>query len=740
MLFEQQLRPNAISPAWVAFVVWILIGLWCAAFLALLFNPRRLRWQLWPQVIVIPLLLVAAVGVLINDPATQLIGLGVLLSALSVALAGLLFPWRYAAGWLVLSCAATVAVLPHVSASAEVQFILVVAAVGSGAIGIRMSLLVAAAREDQIHSELLNEFVRSSELEREDQVLQRAAQILHESVLNTLAAIVAGGVVADEQTLERLRSRARQSQLVVQLVTGDVDELNVESDRGWLRTLEPALIELDILGVRSKVAVSGEVLVPPLVRGVLVGAVSEAIANVQRHAHATSVSIRIEEWINESGTASISAEISDDGIGFESPATSERFGVDGAIRTAVSAVGGRVDIRSRPGIGTTVRIQWHHKEDQLLAQPVSSGRWELAGAFVRPAILALLALSLVSIVGGWSADLHQLATVSAFFIATALAVLVLIVTSSGEVPAWLAAVIALASPAVIALQSAGRDGAGAGVLGDWSPILVLGLLVVIAANGPFWAWIAALASWAVCQLAIVGGLDWPGVTAILLAGLYGWVMRRIGRSYLQTVHDIKAQEEAGVLASQAIAEAQQKFQPLAQTQLDAILGGIAEGTLRADSPEVRRQCASLDGYIRALLRLDPARDPLHGAASLVALRGYHEDCIVDIALPPVTGWAETDRAELARLAQICVDEMRLSTLRVTGGREDRTAVARFVGSFADLSDARGAALALRERLNSLTIEFVVADDEFSRSVMVEFRNRGYFANEHSDDGMHSRAH
>ncbi|MDO9484636.1 MAG: hypothetical protein Q7K25_01030 [Actinomycetota bacterium] len=740
MLFEQQLHPNSIAHTWIAVIMWVLIALWCATLLALLINPRRLRFQLWPQAVAIPLLLLAAVGVLVSGPANPMLGLGVLLCALSVAIAGLLIPWRQATGWLVLSCIAFIVALPHTSASAEVQFILVVIAVGSGAIGVRMSLLVAAAREDQIRAELLNGFVRSSVIAREDQVLQRAAQILHESVLNTLAAIVAGGAVADEHTLERLRSRARQSQLVVQLVTGDVDELEAEADRGWLRTLEPSLIELDILGVRSKVLVSGEVTAPPLVRGVLVGAVSEAIANVQRHAHATSVSIRIEEWINETGTASISAEIVDDGIGFDSPATSERFGVDGAIREAVSGVGGRVDIRSRPGIGTTVRIQWHHKEDQAIPEPVSAGLWTLAGAFVRPVIGALLALSLVSVVGGWAQDPNQLGTFSAYAALAALAGLVLVVGPRKEIQPWLAALIALASPVVIAMQSSAEAGVGAGVLGDWSAILVLGLLVVIAANGPYWAWLAALGSWALCQFVVVGSLDWPGVTAIALGGLYGLVMRRSGRNYLQAQDAIRAQEDAGVLASKAIADAQQKYRPLAQTQLDAVLGGIADGSLQADSPEVRRQCASLDGYIRALLRLDPVRDALHGAASQVALRGYQQDCIVDIALPASSGWAEGDRAELGRLAEICVDEMRLGTLRVTGGAEDGTAVARFVGSFSSGALAARAADALRRQLQSHSIGLTVTDDESSRSVMVEFRSRGYFANEHSTREVQSGAH
>ncbi len=76
MLFEQQLHPNSIAPTWIAFIMWVLIALWCATVLALLINPRRLRFQLWPQTFAIPLLLLAAVGVLVSDPATPMLGLG----------------------------------------------------------------------------------------------------------------------------------------------------------------------------------------------------------------------------------------------------------------------------------------------------------------------------------------------------------------------------------------------------------------------------------------------------------------------------------------------------------------------------------------------------------------------------------------------------------------------------------------------------------------------------------------
>lgn len=740
VLFEQQLRPTALQPSWVAAVMWILAGLWVATVLAMVLRPRRLRWQVWPQALAIPLLLLAGTGVLDEPPPPGHLAVGILLTGLSVALAGLLTPWRYATGWLVISCLVAALVLPHARASAEVQLVLVVIAVGSGAIGVRMSLLAAAAREDRAQDELLSGIVRSRALEREDQLLQRAAQILHEGVLNTLAAIVAGGAVADERTLGRLRARARQSRLVVNLVAGGSMDLDGEAERGWLRTLEPSLIELDILGVRSKVVISGEVDAPPLVRGVLMGAVSEAISNVQRHAQASTVSVRVEEWRDDRGAASISAEIVDDGIGFQTPIDSERYGLDGAIRSAVAGVGGEVDIRSRPGAGTSVRILWHQASDQLVPDAPAASRWELAGAFVRPVMAALLVLSAICVVGGWTSMANPLTTGLACALAVTLALALLLVAPRRVPPAWLVILIAAAGPVIVLLQINGEPVGSASVLGDWSSVLVLGLLVVVAAIGPAWAWVAALASWAACQLAVDGGLSWPGVASILLAGLFGRAMQRSSRAYVRTLTELAAQETAGGLTLQAIADVQHRFAPLARTELDAILGGIADGTLEAGSPQVRRKCAALDGYIRALLRLEPQSDVLHAVASEAALQGTQGDCIVDIALPPRTGWAEGDRQELGELARACVSSMQGSTLRITGGVEDEHAIARLVASFQSTDAAMSAADALRRQLAPQRIALSVTADPSSDSVMVELRDRGYFANEHSGGRVQPGAH
>jgi len=343
------------------------------------------------------------------------------------------------------------------------------------------------------------------------------------------------------------------------------------------------------------------------------------------------------------------------------------------------------------------------------------------------------------VIGGWASISNPLATSVACALALVLAGALLIMTPRIRPPDWFIALAAIACPVIVLLQGVAQL-PSPGVLGQWAPVLTLGLLVVIAAIGPSWAWLAALVSWIACQLLVDGSLSWPGAAAILLAGLFRRVMQRSGETYASTLAELAQQETAGGLTLLAISEVQQKFEPLAHTEIDSILGGIADGSLQADAPEVRRKCAALDGYIRALLRLEPSRDVLHAIASEVALKGIDGDCVVDIALPSETGWAQEDREELGGLAAVCVEAMQGSTLRITGGVEDHGTVARFVGSFADRARVAQAATFLRSTLAPHAIRLSVTQDETSGSVMVEFRNRGYFANGFTDGRMQPGAH
>ncbi len=84
--------------------------------------------------------------------------------------------------------------------------------------------------------------------------------------------------------------------------------------------------------------------------------VQEALANVRKHAHPSTIAVALLEH-----AGSLRAEVCDDGLGFDvvdartRPQSALHLGLD-ALQERIGAVGGAVDIISAPGKGTCVRF------------------------------------------------------------------------------------------------------------------------------------------------------------------------------------------------------------------------------------------------------------------------------------------------------------------------------------------------------------------------------------------------
>jgi signal transduction histidine kinase len=78
----------------------------------------------------------------------------------------------------------------------------------------------------------------------------------------------------------------------------------------------------------------------------------EALANVVKHARATSATVRVAATDD-----TVSIEVSDDGRGFDPAAVSpDHFGLR-SMRGRVADLGGRLEITSTPGRGTALRVE-----------------------------------------------------------------------------------------------------------------------------------------------------------------------------------------------------------------------------------------------------------------------------------------------------------------------------------------------------------------------------------------------
>lgn len=202
--------------------------------------------------------------------------------------------------------------------------------------------------------DLLARLVRAEEEER-----RRIAADIHD---DPIQAITAAGMrldvlrrcLSDPEHLAEL-GRAREA------VGGAVQRLRsmlfqlhppALAREGLPAVLRAILDELEqeaSLRVRLEIRAAAEP--PPEGRTILYRIVQEALANVRKHAQASSVSVLLEE---RDGGFSIRVE--DDGVGFESEDVGELPGHMGlpGIRERAKLAGGTCRVHSAPGAGTTV--------------------------------------------------------------------------------------------------------------------------------------------------------------------------------------------------------------------------------------------------------------------------------------------------------------------------------------------------------------------------------------------------
>jgi signal transduction histidine kinase len=218
--------------------------------------------------------------------------------------------------------------------------------------GFALAALVAALvrhlQQDQV---LLRRSLRwATWSEAQTQERLRLARDLHDSLAKTLAGIALyaravqrdpgrGPVLAAEIAVAAEEATAQARSMISGLR---------ETASGGL----PGAIR--DLAARCRTAVRLELgMVPepaPAVRAELVAVLSEALANVERHAGANEVTVTLSEACGR-----LRLSVVDDGRGFtvRDPTGTGRYGLLGMVER-LHGIGGALVVRSRPGAGTTV--------------------------------------------------------------------------------------------------------------------------------------------------------------------------------------------------------------------------------------------------------------------------------------------------------------------------------------------------------------------------------------------------
>lgn len=213
-------------------------------------------------------------------------------------------------------------------------------------------------RTEELRSRLAEARLRAQEEER-----RRVARELHDEAGQSLTALVAGLSSMEGAVDPELGGRVLQLRDLARSTLADLRRLAhglhpATLDRLGLRTaLERHVQEFgEAHGARVDMHVEESQAAEPLpaeAQIALYRIVQEALTNCGRHAQAKSISVVLHR---KPESARIVVE--DDGRGFEVGATRESIGLGlVSMHERVAALGGRVEIESAPGEGTTVMAE-----------------------------------------------------------------------------------------------------------------------------------------------------------------------------------------------------------------------------------------------------------------------------------------------------------------------------------------------------------------------------------------------
>lgn len=569
-------------------------------------------------------------------------------------------------------------------------------AVGAASTGARSALLRAAGRHEGALIEVREARVRSAAISRIRRELSRQERLIHESVLNTLAAIGSGGLQADSPMIRK--EAAASAEVLLALRGAPLGALEAPTGT-WMQDLRPSLERLQARGITARLQVSARMeaarysgLPAESYAGMLV-AIREALSNVERHAGAGHVLVRIAETSGLSRSGWVQASISDDGTGFDPVPGSFGFGINESIVRTMSDIGGTAAVESKAGRGTLVRVTapksgparrgwwrgWLIEADEeppsLTAAVIPMGH----AAFARPVLAWFGGFVLASILVTGVLISSPLLTLAATAIVTGLGLGLWILSARPHLPTWFILLCAVAAPIAYRMQAWSIGAQPLSHWEDWTSEALAAVWLVCTAVGPWWTVLVALGSWLLTQGDPLHELLQPGTAIILAGAVFARSVRRNNRAFVRAERE-RTEELAAVLAeSEGLERMRSRHEVLEDSLALTLLMGVADGRFDPSDPRVQQGCAREERFIRSVMRLDPRADLVHRRAAQAAIHAHHLGLSLELSLADTEGWPEPSCARFFAEVQRMLDAGEIGTVaRLTARQEGDALVMRFV--------------------------------------------------------------
>lgn len=192
----------------------------------------------------------------------------------------------------------------------------------------------------------------NARLARGEDLSRRTVAAVHDTLLNDLSIIMNAPDAIDDRVRDRLRDDLATLSGAEWLTASSELTLLDEQDSSLRNEVMKMISDFQWRGITVHVTGTGNGIyqLAPSTVTALLEALGAALENVVKHSGATVAEV---ELVYSPGTVTVM--VTDEGVGFD-PATvpADRLGIRASIDARMASVGGRVELWSSPGSGTSI--------------------------------------------------------------------------------------------------------------------------------------------------------------------------------------------------------------------------------------------------------------------------------------------------------------------------------------------------------------------------------------------------
>ncbi len=462
---------------------------------------------------------------------------------------------------------------------------------------------------DASHDEALRAAVRLEARTLTARLAAEEQRQVHDTAINTLAAVVRGGAAVADIDAVRDRCRA-DARVLEQLVSASEDAAAAAaSPEAGLARHSIAVITPGLSGGALSACWSG---LPDGVRVAFSGAITELVTNAEKHAGVPEVSVDVT-----ADSAGVRVVVSDQGRGFAPAHVTER-GLASSVRTRLAEEGITLELHTASDAGVRAEMAW---QPAAATAAADSGGGDFRRDVNRIRMTgALLMSSLVAAGGIGLGPVNHPGTFTPDYLLAAVVVGV-------SVAVWRSwrrherltgpATAALIVVAPVAFLISGSSvGFGSGYNLAWQAVAPIGPIFILVAGArarQVALGVSAYAAVAVAAATLLADTTTALTTTLVIMttglvwvtgwGVFNLQLRAIAARAVREL-EVTARTEEAVDAQEAAALIRARWRMAGIESAADLLRELAE-TMDPTSEEAQRRCGREETYLREVIQLRP---------------------------------------------------------------------------------------------------------------------------------------